>query len=187
MSRRILVVATSSTPTDRLRSALAGRDAPDDVEIRVVAPASRISRLDWLTNAEDDARATAAEQAEGVAEALPEDVQGVETGDSDPVQAVEDALRTFPADEVVILRGPREESSWLEEGFADAVREAFRGPVSQVVVRGGGEVVDFREPPVPRPDPGPLSPPDPKPPNPDPGRPQPLDRVAPAGSGASDR
>jgi hypothetical protein len=187
VSRRILVVATSSIPTDRLRSALAGREAPDDVEIRVVAPASRISRLDWLTNAEDDARATAAEQAEDVAEALPEDVEGVETGDSDPLQAVEDALRTFPADEVVILRGPREEATWLEEGFADAVRERFEGPVSQVVVRAGGEAVDFPEPPTPRPDPGPLPPPDPEPPNPDPGRPEPLDRLPAAGSRRPDR
>lgn len=178
MRRRILVLATSTVPADRLHSTLVGRqhEPPGEVEIRVVAPAADISRLDWLTNAEDDARAAAAGQASGVADALPADVARVSVGDTDPVQAVEDTLRVFPADEVVVLRGARDEPSWLEEGVAGELRERLAIPVSQITVPAGGELGGaIPEPPTPRPDPGPLPPPDPEPPNPDPGRPEPLD------------
>ena len=146
-----------------------------EVEIRVVAPAAQISRLDWLTNAEDDARAAAAGQAAEVAGALPAEVADASVGDSDPVQAVEDALRVFAADEVVVLRGPRDEPSWLEEGIVGELRERFAIAVSEITVRADGDLSAVPEPPTPRPDPGPLPAPDPEPPNPDPGRPEPLD------------
>jgi hypothetical protein len=77
----------------------------------VVAPASGISRLDWLTNAEDDARVDAAERADELAEAAPtEDVES-RVGDSDPVKAIEDALRTFPADELIVITLPDEDAA----------------------------------------------------------------------------
>lgn len=178
MRRRILVLATSTVPADRLHSTLVGREhePAGEVEIRVVAPAAEITRLDWLTNAEDDARAAAAGQASEVADALPADVARVSVGDTDPVQAVEDALRVFSADEVVVLRGARDEPSWLEEGVAGELRERLAIPVSQITVRADGDLDAIPEPPTPRPDPGPLPAPDPQPPNPDPGRPEPLDR-----------
>ena len=178
MRRRILVLATTTVPTDRLHSALADREQPPgEVEIRVVAPAAAISRLDWLTNAEDDARAAAADQAAGVADALPADAVDASVGDTDPVLAVEDTLRVFPADEVVVLRGARDEPSWLEEGIEDELRERLAIPVSRLTVRATGDLRVVPEPPTPRPDPGPLPTPDPQPPAPDPGRPEPLDRV----------
>ncbi len=76
--------------------------AGEDAEVRVIAPASKISWLDRLTNAEDDARADAAERAEAASEAAPGQPVQAQVGDVDPLQAIEDALRTFPADEVVL-------------------------------------------------------------------------------------
>ena len=61
-----------------------------------MAPASEISPLDWLTNAEDDARAEAGSLADKAAEATPTKDAEARVGDSDPVKAIEDALRTFP-------------------------------------------------------------------------------------------
>ena len=58
MPRRLLVVITTEVPDAKLNE-LARHLASDDAEVLVVAPASNISRLDWLTNAEDDARAEA--------------------------------------------------------------------------------------------------------------------------------
>jgi hypothetical protein len=43
--------------------------AGEDAEMLVVAPASDISRLDWLTNDEDDAGSDAAERADELADA----------------------------------------------------------------------------------------------------------------------
>jgi hypothetical protein len=72
----------------------------------VVAPTSEISRLDWLTNAVDDARADAASLASETAEAAPTENVEATVGDSDPVKAIEDALRTFCADEILVVTRP---------------------------------------------------------------------------------
>lgn len=94
MPRRLLVVVTTEVANDELRKFVRSR-AGEDAEIRVVAPASDISRLDWLTNAEDDARSEAASLAAKTAEATPTDDVEARVGDSDPVRAIEDPLRTF--------------------------------------------------------------------------------------------
>jgi len=100
----------------------------------VVAPASDISRLDWLTNAEDDARTEAGERADELAEATPTDDVEVRVGDSNPVKAIEDALRTFPADELIVVTLPDEDAAWLEKGSAEAALNRFSLPVTHLVV-----------------------------------------------------
>ena len=100
----------------------------------VVAPASGISRLDWLTNAEDDARSDAAERAEELAEAAPTDDIESRIGDSDPVKAIEDALRTFPADELIVVTLPDEDAAWREKGSAETALNRFSLPVTHLVV-----------------------------------------------------
>ena len=49
-----------------------------------------------------------------------------EIGDSDPNVAIEDALRVFPADEIVISTHPPERSRWLEHGVVERARERDR-------------------------------------------------------------
>jgi hypothetical protein len=56
MPRRLLVVVTTRVADKTLRDLVRSLGG-DDAEMLVVAPASEISRLDWLTNAEDDAHA----------------------------------------------------------------------------------------------------------------------------------
>jgi hypothetical protein len=70
MPHRLLIVVTSEVADSALRDLVRGRGGAN-VEMLVVAPASEISRLDWLTNAEDDARDQAASLAETTAEATP--------------------------------------------------------------------------------------------------------------------
>ena len=62
--KRMLVVTTTVADESELRDAIADAD-----EVRVVAPAAKVSRLAWLTGAEDDARAEADRAAQSVAEA----------------------------------------------------------------------------------------------------------------------
>jgi hypothetical protein len=99
---RVLVVAVAeATPESAQRIAdISG--SPSDVRLVVPVPSHRLDR--WLS-AEDDAR----HQAEAllarsagtlVAAGLP--VSG-SIGDADPAQALEDELRGYPADEVVLL------------------------------------------------------------------------------------
>ena len=68
MPRRLLVVVTANVDDATLREHVR-RLAGENAELLVVAPASDISRLDWLTNAEDDARAEARSLAHKTAEA----------------------------------------------------------------------------------------------------------------------
>ena len=57
-----------------------------------------------------------------------------EVGDTDPVQAIEDALRTFPADELLLVTRPDDDAGWLEEGAAAEAFERFSLPVTHLVV-----------------------------------------------------
>jgi len=52
----------------------------------------------------------------------------------DPNAAIEDALREFAADEVIISTHPPERSKWLEQGVVDRAEEDLPVPVTHVVV-----------------------------------------------------
>ena len=57
-----------------------------------------------------------------------------EVGDADPLQAIEDALRTFGADVIIISTHPEGRSNWLERGVVSGARERFAVPIEHVVV-----------------------------------------------------
>jgi len=57
-----------------------------------------------------------------------------EVGDGDPVRAIEDALRTFRPDELVVSTHPPGRSNWLERGVVERARERFELPLTHVVV-----------------------------------------------------
>ena len=130
MARRVLVVTTADLPRAEIDSIVSAR-AGEDAEVHVVAPASKISWLDRLTNAEDDAREDAAERAEAAAAAAPAEAEP-HVGDVDPLQAIEDALRLFRADEVIVVTAPEDRETWLETGLGEKAKERFSLPVSVV-------------------------------------------------------
>ena len=124
---RVLVIATVPADEQQLREAVAGAD-----EIRVVAPAADVSFLDWLTNDEDGARAQARETADRVAAAADDEsrVEVDRTGENtDTAQAIRDALRGFPADEIVVVTRPGEEATWLEDETVRVALDAHGIPV----------------------------------------------------------
>jgi hypothetical protein len=133
MTYRVLVVPTVPVSDAVIRSRLR-EVVPADAEIEVIAPASNIGRLDWLTNAEDDARTEAAERAGEIAAALPSDSVEAHVGDTDPVKAIGDALRVFPADEVIIVTRSDDEATWLERGSGAAAQDRLSVPVTHLVV-----------------------------------------------------
>lgn len=113
------------------------RHADDEAaEVRVVAPAADLSRLQWLANEEDDARARAETRAGETAAAAAPEADAVEAtpGDPDPVQAVEDMLRDFPADELIVVTRRDDEASFLEEGSAEEAYARFGLPVTHLTV-----------------------------------------------------
>jgi hypothetical protein len=129
--RDVLVITSSEWPVAELRALLG-----DDIgELRVVVPTVRQSRLQWLTNADDDARERADDAASSIGNALPSQDTVASAGDPDPVLAAKDALGEFAADEIVVVTRPDEEATWLEEGSSEAIAQALGGiKVTRLVV-----------------------------------------------------
>lgn len=111
MSRNVLVVTLDPGSEQEIRTAIEARHNVDDVNVRVVAPATSMGPLQWLMGDEDDARAEAEAVAVHAAEAVEAEVPTeTEVGDRDPSVAVEDALADFPADEIVVAGHPDEKT-----------------------------------------------------------------------------
>jgi GABA permease len=56
-----------------------------------------------------------------------------QVGDMVPLAAIEDALRTFPADMIVISTHPVARSRWLKKDLVERARKKFARPVVHVV------------------------------------------------------
>jgi hypothetical protein len=122
MPRNVLVVSSVERPVAALRELLGEVD-----EVRVVVPTVRQSRVQWLTNDDDEVRGEADAAAAEIAEAIPSADAEAIAGDPDPLQAAEDALADFDAHELVVVTRPDDEASWLEEGRAEDIERRFPG------------------------------------------------------------
>jgi hypothetical protein len=133
-TRRLLVVTTAAVDPQALRERVHRHTGGQAAEVKIVAPAADVSPLQWLASDEDAARGDAERVAEESAAAVAGEarVEGAEVGDTDPVQAIEDALRTFPADEVIVITREGEAASWLETDAGAEANERFGVPVTHL-------------------------------------------------------
>jgi GABA permease len=132
---RILVVANETVGGPELLAQIRERSGTRRTRVLVVSPALNSTLKTW-TSDEDGARRTAQERLDKSLQSLRAvglDAQG-EVGDADPVQAIEDALRTFQPDELIISTHPAGRSQWLERGVVERAGERFEIPLTHVVV-----------------------------------------------------
>ena len=132
---RILVVANETLSGRALRNEISKRGQSGAAQLRVVCPALNSKVRHW-TNEEDAARAAAGERLQALLGGLRSqgfDADG-DIGDDDPVQAMEDSLRRFPADEVIISTHPPGRSNWLERDVIERARAVVDIRVTHVVV-----------------------------------------------------
>jgi hypothetical protein len=132
--RRILVVANETVGAEELAELLVSRAAGIEEDVLVVCPALNSRFRTWASD-EDGAREAAQQRLEASVASLAASgvtVSGV-VGDGDPLQALEDALRTFPADEIVISTHPPGRSHWLERGVVAEAERRYDVPVTHVV------------------------------------------------------
>jgi GABA permease len=132
---RILVVANETVGGPELLSEIRERSRGRDARVLVVCPALNSPLRHWVSD-EDDARASAQTRLDASLESMRAvglDANG-EIGDGDPIQAIEDAVRTFQPDELIISTHPAGRSHWLERGVVEKARERFDLPVTHVVV-----------------------------------------------------
>jgi hypothetical protein len=107
-------------------------DVPD-AEVLVIAPALNSWLRRWLSD-EDAARRRAEARAAAFVDMLERSgvhAQG-RVGDADPLQAIADALPTFPADEILIAEQP-EHSTRVSDELVTRARNRFELPI----LRGG--------------------------------------------------
>lgn len=130
---RILLIANRTCPCPDVLETVRDR-VGDDGEVLVVAPALNSRLRHWLSDS-DDALCAARGRLRAALEWL--DCAGVtargEVGDSDPVQAIDDALVAYAAEEIVIATHPPERSNWLERDIVRRAGERSGLPVVHVV------------------------------------------------------
>ena len=131
---RILVVANETVGGPELLETVRESARPGS-RVLVVSPALNSPIRHWASD-EDDARAKAKERLDtSLASMRAAGLQAEgEIGDGDPIQAIEDAIRTFRPDELIVSTHPVGRSHWLERGVVEKARERFDIPLTHVVV-----------------------------------------------------
>jgi hypothetical protein len=60
-----------------------------------------------------------------------------EIGDADPLQAADDGLRQFPANEIIFVTHPQGRTKWLEDGVVALAESRYDQPVRHIEVAAG--------------------------------------------------
>jgi hypothetical protein len=126
---KLLVLTSEPVDAEMLRATLG--DEAEGAEVMVVSPALQDSPLKFWIGDSDEAIARADQVQQETVERLEE--EGVDaagdTGESDPLQALEDALATFEADRIVIFARPGDQGAYREQDLSEAAHERFGVPV----------------------------------------------------------
>lgn len=140
---RILVIANETVAGGELKKALMQR-AKLRPELMVVAPvlASRVHTL--TTDIDHELREAQARLDKTLEWASAQGLKARgEVGNTSPQAAMEDALRRFGADEVIISTHPPGKSNWLESGLVERARSELDVPVTHVVVDLARDAVEI--------------------------------------------
>ena len=131
---RILVLATDAVDAGDVRAALPGEDDLEGAEVLVVAPAVNESPLAFWVSDSDEAIAEAESTAQRTAQALSEGGARTTatTGESEPLQALRDALATDQADHVLIFVRSEDRARYREDDVVGEAERRFGVPVTRV-------------------------------------------------------
>jgi hypothetical protein len=133
---KVLVLTSEPVSAAQLRAALPGDTDPKQAEVMVIAPALQKSGLRfWMSDA-DDAIAKAEEVRRETVEQLGS--EGVpasgDTGESDPLLAIQDALQSFRADRIVVFTHGDEDQRYQEDLDPAEIEDRFGIPVDRAAV-----------------------------------------------------
>lgn len=130
----LLVVVAQAARGEDLRRRLASFSSGRPLELRVLAPAFASSALEYIASDVDEG----IRKARGRLERSLVEMSGEhrlhaagEVGEADPLMAIDSALVSFPADEIVIVPSPRRDQ-WAEKALFEHVCERFDLPVRQI-------------------------------------------------------
>jgi hypothetical protein len=134
---RILVVANETVGGRALLDEIRNRGKGRRSEILVIVPALASSQLEHWASDVDRAIADAKRRLDESLATMREaglDARGQVGDHHEPNASIEDALREFAADELIISTHPPDRSRWLEGGVVERARREIPLPVTHVVV-----------------------------------------------------
>jgi hypothetical protein len=131
---KLLVVTPEPIDAAFLRETLG--EEVEGAEVLVISPATNRSKVAFWVSDPDEAIAEAETAQTDTVERLEDegiDAAG-QVGESEPAQAIEDALATFAADRILLVSHPEGERDYREdEGLSDA-EERWGIPVTHAVI-----------------------------------------------------
>jgi hypothetical protein len=131
---RLLVVVAQAARGEELRRRLLGLSRGRRLELCLLAPAFAGSGLEYVASDVDPGIQRALDRLErSLDEMCWEQVVAArgEVGEADPMLAIDTALVTFPADEIVLVPSP-ERDQWAEGELFQRVCERFELPVWEI-------------------------------------------------------
>ncbi len=148
-TERVLLLVSEPSLGSEVLASIRSHLADDKPQALVVAPALIGSAIKHAMGDVDEARV----EAQGVLEQSLSQLksEGIEArgqvGDSDPLLAIQDALMTFDADEIVIVTREHDKARWLEDNLFARAEKTFEQPIVHLEVEGsdGGHVVAEEE------------------------------------------
>ena len=133
---KVLVLTSEPISAEQLRTALGSDTDPKDAEVMVVAPALAESAFKfWMSDADDAIDRAEQVRRQSVERLGQEGVSATgDTGESDPYTAIEDALKTFDAERIVLFVHEAGDRRYREDLDAREITERFGLPVDRAVV-----------------------------------------------------
>lgn len=129
----LLIIATEPVEEPEVLEGVLAACGDPDADVLVLAPAGGSALSHWLSDvdpAREDAQVTLVHSLAALA-AAGIDARG-QVGDADPRQAAEDALRSFPADQVVLVSGDPADDRAVARVAAELGRR-LEVPLTQLV------------------------------------------------------
>ena len=134
-TRRVLVITNETADGAVLHETILASASDPGSEVLVVAPALNSRLRHWLSDSDGARHAAEMRLARCVGRLRADAVQADgHVGDADPLQAIEDALVAFLADELIVATHPPERSNWLERDLVIQACARFGLPVVHIVV-----------------------------------------------------
>jgi hypothetical protein len=133
-TNKLLVVADETVDSSVLVQAVRDIALARDADVLVVVPAFNTRLRHWMSDS-DGAHHAAARRLAGCLDGLLEAgvrVRG-EVGDANPMHAIEDAMNTIGAEEIIISTHPEGRSNWLAHDLVARVCARFDVPVVHLV------------------------------------------------------
>jgi hypothetical protein len=132
--RHVLVIANEELSGDELHELILGEDH-NDVEIDVLAPVLTSHLHYGVSDIDRELEQARARLERSLAWARAHGIiaRG-EVGDPNATTAIEDELRDFGADEVIIVTHPRERETWQEHGELQHLRHELKVPLTHISV-----------------------------------------------------